>query len=61
MRHNSGYRRSIGRAANLLKMADRVDSKINGAPTFLAVVTASGSSYKRQDGVLVLPIGVLGP
>jgi predicted AAA+ superfamily ATPase len=48
-------------AANLLKMADRVDPDINGAPTFLAVVTTSGSAYKRQDGVLVLPIGVLGP
>ncbi len=48
-------------ASNLLKMADRVDQKINGAPTFLAVVTASGNAYKRQDGVLVLPIGVLGP
>jgi hypothetical protein len=48
-------------ASNLLKMADRVDQEINGAPTFLAVVTASGSAYKREDGVLVLPIGVLGP
>lgn len=48
-------------AANLLKMADKVDQEINGAPTFLAVVTASGNAYKRQDGVLVLPIGVLGP
>ncbi len=48
-------------ASNLLKMGDKVDQDINGAPTFLAVVTASGSAYQRKDGVLVLPIGLLGP
>ena len=48
-------------ASNLLKMAERVDQDVNGAPTFLAVVTASGSAYQRKDGVLVLPIGLLGP
>jgi predicted AAA+ superfamily ATPase len=48
-------------ASNLLKMADKVDPDKNGAPAFLAVVTASGSAYQRKDGVLVLPIGLLGP
>lgn len=48
-------------ASNLLKMAEKIDQNINGTPTFLAVVTASGSAYKRQDGVFVLPIDLLGP
>jgi hypothetical protein len=48
-------------AASLLTFARRVDSAKSGAPRCLAVITASGYGYTRPDGVVVLPIGALGP
>ncbi len=48
-------------AATLLRLADRVDTEVMGAPAALVVVTGGGYSYRRPDGVDVVPIGVLGP
>lgn len=48
-------------ARHLLSFVKRIDQDHAGAPAFLAVVTASGYAYRRPDGVLVLPIGCLGP
>lgn len=48
-------------AAKLLKFADRVDTQRSGAPAALVVVTGTGYGYRRPDGVLVVPIGALGP
>ena len=55
-------RRFIDDAANrLLRVSAHVDPERHGAPAFLAVVTGWGYAYRRDDGVLVLPIGALGP
>ena len=48
-------------AASLLRLAGEVDTSKMGKPSFLAVVTATGYAYKRQDGVFVLTIGSLKP
>lgn len=40
---------------------NRVDAERMGPPAKLAVVTATGYAYERDDGVSVAPIGVLGP
>lgn len=48
-------------AANLLRFVAKVNTDRLGSPTFLAVITATGYGYKRQDGVYVLPIGSLKP
>ncbi|HKK93575.1 MAG TPA: DUF4143 domain-containing protein, partial [Longimicrobiales bacterium] len=48
-------------AESLLKFADRVDTARSGSPAVLAVVTATGLAYQREDGVAVVPIGSLGP
>lgn len=48
-------------AADLLAFRGRVNVEAQGEPAFLAVVTATGPSYVREDGVYVIPIGVLGP
>ena len=48
-------------AENLLKFKETVDVKTSGRPAFLAIVTATGHAYQRQDGVYVLPIGTLLP
>jgi len=48
-------------ASNLLKFAAKVNTDRLGSPTFLAVITAIGYGYRRQDGVYVLPIGNLKP
>ena len=48
-------------AKNLLKLLNRVDTERMGAPAKLVVVTATGYAYERDDGVSVVPIGLLGP
>ena len=46
-------------AANLLKLAQKVDQKRMGPPVALTVITANGFAFRRKDGVNVVPIGVL--
>jgi predicted AAA+ superfamily ATPase len=48
-------------AANLVKFARRVDTSKRGEPAALAVLTGTGYGYVRDDGVMVIPIGALGP
>ena len=48
-------------AANLLKFVDKVDVDRMGQPANLLVVTGTGYSYQREDGVTVVPITSLGP
>lgn len=48
-------------AAKLLAFAAKVDTSTVGDPGVLAVVTATGFGYTREDGVVVIPIGALGP
>jgi len=46
-------------ATNLLKLRKKVDEDKMGEPSFLMVIVSSGYAYKREDGVLVVPIGCL--
>lgn len=39
----------------------QVDTSRSGEPALLAVVTAAGYAYEREDGIQVIPIGALGP
>ena len=49
-------------AASLLKLASRIDEEKMGTPSFLMVLIGIGSyAYKRDDGVIVVPISLLGP
>ncbi len=48
-------------AASLLRFAQVVDTERCGPPSMLAVVTSSGYGYVRDDGVGVIPLGLLGP
>lgn len=48
-------------AANLRKLADRVDSRTLGEASFLMVLTGTATAYRRDDGVLVVPLGCLSP
>ena len=48
-------------AASLLKFAEKVDTSRVGDPAVLGVITATGYGYTRPDGVVVIPIGALGP
>ncbi len=50
-----------GAAANLLRLAQRIDPTVNGAPAALVIVTGWGYGYRRPDGVIVVPIGALRP
>lgn len=47
-------------AANLIKLANKIDQDSMKEPSFLAVITAVDKfAYKRPDGVYVIPIGCL--
>lgn len=48
-------------ARSLLKLRDTVQPRHVGAPANLVVVTATGYGYRRDDGVLVVPVTALGP
>ena len=48
-------------AAHLKKLAARVDCDREGTPVFLMVLTASPAAYRREDGVLVVPLATLAP
>jgi predicted AAA+ superfamily ATPase len=57
-----GGQTAIEEAAKALrKFAMQVDTSRSGKPALLAVVTAAGYAYEREDGIQVIPIGALGP
>ncbi|MDR0523642.1 MAG: DUF4143 domain-containing protein [Candidatus Methanoplasma sp.] len=48
-------------ARSLLRLSERIDHERMNPPSFLAVITGTGYAHRRGDGVLVVPIGLLGP
>ncbi len=48
-------------AENLIRIKNKTRTTDGTEPSFLAVVTATGMFRVRDDGVLVIPIGCLGP
>ncbi len=48
-------------AASLLKFAGLIDTAKRGTPAVLGVITSTGLGYRRDDGVVVIPIGALAP
>lgn len=47
-------------AENLLKLNKKIDTTKMKNPAFLMILTATGKyAYKREDGVLVVPVGCL--
>lgn len=56
-----GSRQLDEAAAHLRLLRERVDANRMGEPSFLAVVTAGATAYRRDDGVLVVPLACLRP
>lgn len=48
-------------AKTLLRFRDRLHPKLNEVPGMLGIITSYGYAYRRPDGVLVIPVGALGP
>jgi hypothetical protein len=48
-------------AKNLKKLKDRVDTDEMREPSFLMILSGTEYAYRRDDGVLVVPVGCLGP
>ena len=46
-------------AKHLLRLAEDIDATKMKAPQFLMVITATGSAYRREDGVWVVPLACL--
>ena len=54
--------REIEEAAHhLLQLRSKVDTDKMREPSFLMILTGGEFAYRRSDGVLVVPIGALGP
>ena len=58
-----GGETSVSEGVNSLKaVLRRLDTDKMGEPSFMAVLTGVGGfSYKRDDGIYIVPIGCLGP
>jgi uncharacterized protein len=56
-----GEKRIEEGAATLLRFKERRDTSKSGDPAVLAVITATGYGYVREDDINVIPIGALGP
>lgn len=56
-----GSRQIDEAATHLRRLRERVDADRMGEPSFLAVVTAGATAYRRDDGVLVIPLACLRP
>lgn len=41
---------------NLRKLNEKIDYDREKQPSFMAVITSFGSSYKTEDGIYVFPI-----
>jgi len=48
-------------SAKLLKLREVIDTKKMNEPSFLMVITTTQYAYRREDGVLIVPIGCLKP
>ncbi len=48
-------------AKNLNRLEDKIVKDGGRPPAFKMVLTSTGYTYKRDDGVIVVPIGCLGP
>jgi hypothetical protein len=46
-------------AANLLKLKEKIDTDKMREPSFLLIVTGGQYAFRRNDGVLVVPVGCL--
>jgi predicted AAA+ superfamily ATPase len=46
-------------AANLIKLKEKINTTEMHEPSFLMIVTGTEFAYKRDDNVLVVPIGCL--
>ena len=48
-------------AASLHRLAEQIDTEVSGGPAALGVIVGTGYGYRREDGILVIPLGALGP
>ncbi len=48
-------------ATNLQRFVSQIDTKKCDSPAVLGVIVGTGYGYRREDGIMVVPIGALGP
>lgn len=46
-------------AINLKRLSDKIDQTKMNPPSFMMILTATDTAYKRPDGIYVVPIGCL--
>ena len=53
------YQRSIYSKNGVIELKNKVNTDKMREPSFLMILTGTELAYKRDDGVLVVPIGCL--
>ena len=48
-------------AATLHRLAEQIDTEVSGGPAALGVIVGTGYGHRREDGIMVIPVGALGP
>jgi predicted AAA+ superfamily ATPase len=48
-------------AASLHKLVEQIDTEVSGEPAALGVIVGTGYGHRREDGIMVIPVGALGP
>jgi predicted AAA+ superfamily ATPase len=56
-----GSRRVDEAAATLHRLAGQIDTEVSGEPAALGVIVGTGYGHRRKDGIMVIPVGALGP
>jgi hypothetical protein len=52
----------VQEAADTLRaFAGQIDTAGSGDPAALGVIVGTGYGYRREDGIMVVPVGALGP
>ena len=46
---------------SLHKLAEQIDTEVSGKPAALGVIVGTGYGHRREDGIMVIPVGALGP
>ncbi|MGA2164064.1 MAG: DUF4143 domain-containing protein [Solirubrobacteraceae bacterium] len=48
-------------AASLHKLVEQIDTRVCGEPAALGVIVGTGYGHRREDGIMVIPVGALRP
>jgi hypothetical protein len=58
---SSSARGKWSRLPPRFKLAEQIDTEVSGEPAALGVIVGTGYGHRREDGIVVIPLGALRP